>query len=740
MRVAFVIASSLPWIAACGGGGGSAGSVSSLQAPEQVSIVESSGGSTAALRLPARLRAVTGSDYETDRTRFWVRDDSMKSLDTVNMILSSLAQTHYWERTNAGPYRALIAQDEEGGGERGNTGPSYEEWIVDSTRADDSSPQLVSFWIATNESMGQNVPSIIYGKLTVTAEASESQPLGQFTLYFKNLPASAPDTATATMFQGYLRTVARTDGQSEVEFHMAHGDVDSTPDDGGFAVRERCHVIGNPTTDGGRAYAETRFVRNDGGSVQSEGAEYQLQFDADYVALRQGSTLRVLDRNDFTTRVHRYGVYDATEETRIARLSGFPVQTTTGRNGWAGFHGIWFPDDVTLTDGMTLLRRAFGSDTTTPYTLVIVPGKLEKRTRSSITFLDLLDEDLDFWNPQGGGEQRVRYTGADFVRVATRSGGDWQPVDPPVSIASSFTVGQWVHCWSQARGSVEFAWPASLGDSAPAFVWATSTMNADSPELAGGDLTLHGYFHMLRAEITANQANWLNAETPYLPDATDPTTGNQTYVFDRETLLLTLGGNPVTLANGVSITQGPGMSGLNCGPLFDAALASFGDVADRTTTYEWIIGTNPWNQLRTLRAADDTFVQFDAPLRLTYQHDEAGSPFDGRTFFLEWDGANLHGIPHEQQEQDRWVPQFNIPSGTTITSGGRTYKIKQLEGEQFMVEVADPNAVYAAQGFDIDGTPITAPTSTPYVDPAIGPKPSVTAAPLYVGGVAQSDG
>ena len=95
-------------LAACGGGGGdSTGSVQGLQAPEQVAIVESSTGSSS-LRLPAGLRGITGSDYETDRTRFWVRDDSMQALDTVNMILSSLQQTNYWEQTNAGAYRALV--------------------------------------------------------------------------------------------------------------------------------------------------------------------------------------------------------------------------------------------------------------------------------------------------------------------------------------------------------------------------------------------------------------------------------------------------------------------------------------------------------------------------------------------------------------------------------------------------------------------------------------------------------
>jgi hypothetical protein len=741
MRHLVVVSCSLV-LAACGGGDDSGGSVAGLQAPQQVAIVDSTSGTTAGLRLPDRLRGLAGSDYESDATRFWVRDDSMRALDTVNMILSSLRQTNYWLQTNTGAYRALVEQDDRGGGERGNTGPQYEEWIVDSQRADNSSPQVVAFWIAQDESMGEDEPSVIYGKLTVTAEASDSQPLGAFTLSFKNLPLAAAATSTATMFQGYLRTVDRDDGQSELEFFMSHGDVDGTVAPGEYAVRERVHVIGDPADDTGRAYAEQARVENDNGSLRSERGEYQLQFDADYVArrdLQNGNALAVLDRNDFETRVYRYGLYDAATEARIGGMSGFPLQDAAGRNGWAGFHGIWFPEDVTLSDGQTVYRRNFGSGESTPYTLVIAPGKLQKRTRAAITLGDLVGEDLDWFSPTGGGEQRVRYTGSDLVRTATRAGGEWQAVEPPVSVASSFTTGQWCNFWSQARGAVEFAWPASLSNAAPAYVWSHTTVTADSPELAGGDLTLHGYFHMLRANLTSNQANFQSGESPYLPDATSVSAGNQTYSFGRESMLLTLGGDPVTLGTGVTITQGPGMFGLNCGPLFATALTSFADIASQTTTYEWSIGTNPWNQLRTLRDGNGDFVQFDAPLRMTYVHDENGSPFDGRTFFLEWDGTNLHGIPHTQLgETGMWYPQFNIPSGTVLSASGTSYKLKQLEGEQFMVAVGSPGTVYAAQGFDLDGVTITPPTADPYRDPAIGDKPSVTAAPLYVGGVAQS--
>lgn len=727
--------------AACGGGGSSSAAVQGLQAPQQVSIVEASGGSASTVRLAPDLLPVEGSDYVTDPTRFWIEDSSMQPLNTVNMILDSLQQTRYWEQTNEGPYTALVSEDESGGGERGNNATSYAKWTVDSTRASNSAPQIVRFWLEQNDTMGDPTPSIIYGRLTVTEEPSDAQPLGAFTLFFKNLGVGLPASSTDTAFEGYLRTVPRTDGQSELEFFMSHGDVDGTVALNEYAMRDRVHVIGDPSSDAGRAYTETVFKLNNG-SIVTEAGEWQIQFNADYLARRdQGSTLAVLDRNDFVTRVYRYGVYDATSEDRVEQQGGFPIETENGDNGWAGFHGIWLPEGVTLNSGDTVLRRSFRDNSTTPYTAFVANGRLERRTRSALTLLDIIDEPLEWFDPNNGEDLRIVWTGQDLVKIAVRSNGSWSAISPPVSVASSFSTGDWISTWSQARGQVEWSWPASPQNSTPAYVWQVATVTADSPEMANGDLTLHGYFSMLRANITSNQANFQNSESPYLPDATGVSTGNTVYTFDDSTLLLQIGADPVTLANGVTVTQGPGMFGLNCGPLFAEPLTSFADIDQVETTYQWYTGSNEWNQLRTLQDGAGDFVDFDPPLRLSYTHSEVSSPYDGRTFFLEWDGSNLGGVPFEEDPAtNTYYPVFNIPTGATVVSGQTSYKVKQLEGEQTMVEVGDPATVYAAQGFDLDGTPITAPTADPYEDPAIGAKPTVTSAPLYVGGVQQSDG
>jgi len=729
---------------ACGGGGDAAGEIAGLQGPQQVSIIESSAAAAAAVALAPGTRAAVGSSYQTDPTHMWVDDDSMRALDTVNMILDSLSQTKYAEQTNAGVDRCLVEAEDDHGGERGNSGPEYEEWTVLSTRASNDSPQLVKFWLDNDEPMGTPMEALIYGSLTIEEEPSEDRPLGRFALYFKCLPEAVAHDSSATIFQGYLRTVPRTDDQSEVEFYMWHGDPDGVVPEGEFHMRERVHVLGNPGDDSGRAYSESKQASNNapgmGGGIHVSGTAYQLQFNADYVALDDGNELDVKSRTNFATYVHRYGIYDAVTEERVELNSGFSVEDASGNHGWAGYHGLWFPENVTVTDGMTVYRRSHRDNTMTPFTVVAVPGRLEKRTRASITLGDIESEELQMHDGIGGAEIRVAFTGSDFVRVATRINGEWSFEATPVSIASSFATGQWVYCWSEARGSVEFPWPSTLSETTPAFVWSSTTITADSPELANGDLTLHGYFHMLRADITAEQANFLGGASPYLPDATTATSGNQSYVFDKETLMLQLGGHDVNFATGVVVTSGPAQWGINCGPLFASALGELGEAAAQTTTYDWRIGGNSWNQLRTLVDAQGRFVSFDPPLRLNYTHNESGSEYHGRTVYLEWTGTERHGIPHrEDRENNRWYPCLNIPTGAVLTSGANSYKVKQIEGQQIMLSVIDPAAVYQAQGFDL-GTPLSAPTAAPYQDPNTGPRPVVTAPPRYVGGILQSDG
>lgn len=715
-------------------------SVSSLEVPAQVQFVDAQ--NSGSLTLSPGVLAVT---YDEDPTQFWIHDDSMEALDTVNMILCSVQQTRFDHASvlNAGPYVALVACEERGGEQsgagRGGDAATYERFVVDSKRAGPGDPHIVDFWLDTT-APDASTPAIIYGKVTITESPSDSRPFGAFEMHFKQLLASQAHDDPNVLMSGYLKTVDRDDNQAEFAFFNSSGDVTAAQTVGSQAFRQRARLVGMPG-GAGRAYSENRYAYNPGTGTVVDGAENFVQFNSSYLARRSvtgSSVIKVFDRNDFNTSVYRYGVYNASTNQRVEQLSGFGVEDANGVHGWAGYHGLWFPSHVTLTDGATLTRRSYeqgGQDET--YLAVVVPGILEKRTRSNSTLGNLKNEDLEIFDPTSGTEIRVQWNGTDLMQVATRSGGSWT-TQTPASISSSYQTDDWLNFYSQSRGNVQLVWPASAPtDNTVVHMWTHETITADSAEMANGNLTLYGYRNCLKPLLTSNQANFTSAETPFYPDATD-VTGVRTYTFNKNTLMLEISGSEVRLGDGVTVSGGPGQFGFECGPLFATSLSTLSEAASQTTTYTWRTGTNQWNQLRTIKTTGGAFVAFDPPMRMSYTHNEpTNTLYHGKTYSLEWTGSDLHGVPFSEGNDNRWRPGFNIPSGTEVTVGNTTYKIKQLEGEQEMVEVGSPSTVIASQGFDLDVI-LTAPVDETQ-DPAIGAMPDLDEPPLFVAGVAQNE-
>ncbi len=535
--------------------------------------------------------------------------------------------------------------------------------------------------------------------------------------------------------------MTRNDGQAEYAFFMSHGDVD-VPSSSDMAMRERCRVVGNKAAGTGRAFTEATRAGDFGGGagVEVQSEQFHVQFNTTRLVRKRvanSTDFKAFDRQAFTTYVHRYGLYDV-DGARVNRMSGFPVDTADGKHGWVGFHGMWFPPDVNVVNGQALVRRSFepGQEPQT-YTAIVVPGRLEKHTKRAITLRDIIDEDFQTFDHVARVELLVKWTGSDFVKTAHRQGSNWNPIDPPVSIVSSYTAGQFVHLFAQHRGGIEFQWPSgALSNTTEAKTRVTDVITASSPELAGGDLAVLGYVRRLKAAISQPEANYASSQSPHFLDAIN-VMDVKNYVFDKATLLLELDNVTVGLAPGVTVTQGPGLNGFECGPMVTSALNSLNELQQQNTTFVWMTGPNQWNQLRTVRDANNAVVNFDPPLSFEYTHVETGSPFDGRRFMLSWDGNHMGGIPYVESANHRFYPQFNLATGTTLTADGATYRLKQLQGEQVMNQISDVNGVIAANGFDLT-TNLLVPPAPSYVDPAIGARPVLNdVAPRFVGGVAQ---
>jgi hypothetical protein len=706
---------------------------------------QGTGGSSPAYIPRPGSYAIDGSDYMTDPVDVWVHDESMESLNMVNMIMCSMGHTRFDHSAvfNKGPYTALVGCEEGREDRNASAGQvEFDEFTVNSSRVA-GQPHIVKFWFDETDSHGGG-PSVamrFYGKVTIYESPSSARPFGRFTMSWKQLLTTDDPVTGTPQMTGSLSTVDRTDGKVEFVLFNVRGDVNAPVGVGEEAFRMRGRVVTNAAFTEGQAYTESRMAYNPGSGTVTQGSEFFIQFNKRYLASKRvgsSTVVKVYDRNSYTTSGFNYGVYRESTEERVRSTSGFSLETATGEHGFVGYHGMWFQRGVTLTTGQTLIRRSRSNGATTNYTAFIAPGKLEKQTRSNSTLGNMKNEEFVIWDPVSTTDIKVVWTGSAFNKVATFNlgTGTWTRITP-TSAAPMFSANDWVHMHSSARGAVQFTWPSgSLIDSTPVVIWSHSIVNGDSPELQSGDLTLYGYFNMLKSGITSAQANY-NLETPYFPDANSVGQG-KTYVFKKSTLTLQLSGVDVALANGVSVNAGPRMNGLDCGPLVTTALTNLSQMPSQTTTYNWRTGSNNWNRFQTVKDANGAFVTFAQPLRFNYTHTEPGNPNDGKAFTLELEGDELHGIPFDEVVgTGRWYPGFTIPRGSVLVdSQGTRYLVKMIEGEQRMNPVADPNAVIAFEGFDLNVT-LTPPTSR-YVDPAIGARPVVTTAPKFIEGVLQN--
>jgi hypothetical protein len=758
---------------------------------EKVSVVDaqSGGGSGAPARAPGKIRAVSlpaGSDYNTDRVNIYVEERSVDALNTVNEILCAIAQTRYDAMLNLGAYKAQVdtnqckgRDDASAGGQQsanqssGTNMPKYESWTVESSRTDNTSPQILKAWI--HEAAGEHDPAkIIYAKAVITEAVSESNPYGIFSINFKAFPVVGGVEQSTSMFRGVLKA-EEDSGSGKVVLKFF--------DVGGFGnetFTEKVAVDRSSTSSGGgKIYTEK--VSPDG----TQSLAFSIAFN-DNNFLRVGNQSICLDRRDFDSSAWRYGVYDS-NGARVSRESGFPVRYGTA-NGWIGYWGPWFPDNVTLQSGDTVYKQTFGSGggSETTYQILVSGGKLKKHTRKEMLLSEIVNIPLDYNEFGTDNQYRVVWNGSAFQKVATmnKTNWTWADLSPQIDMDLSALKFTELNFWSQALGGsvqvkLEVAGYDNNGTMEPSDDTFSCTATGTTPVVTYQEVTVNP-----GDTIPASLACFENC-----PDAAAIGTSNPfkivssfqqappaaavpvTYTFNPDNMVLLDGGSEV-----VSTTSNSAFAwGLMSGPLFEPTSANLSQLAcgwdntgnstcawqarsNLTSYYTWETGPNNWNKfigLYTTVLGSRTFVTFDPPLQLEYTHLATGK-YQNAKFYLEYSGfGNLNGIPGMCVSMDtglaadcsqggpgspiRWVPEITIPDGSALTSGGATYYVKALDKEQRMKKVS------AAACSVLDVTPyaaLTLPSLSEFVDPttgsgAIGSEPAVTGAPAVIGGVLQ---
>lgn len=788
-------------LVSCGGGGGGAASgggaapASPLTVTEKVSVVDAqSGGGSAPARAPGRSLAPSPppvpstSDYYTDRANVYVEERSVDAFNTVNEILCMIAQTRYDAMLNLGPYKAQVDTNQckgrdsaSAGGQQsanqssGSNMPKYELWTVESSRADNTSPQILKAWI--HESADEQEPEkVIYAKAVITEAVSGTNPYGIFNIDFKAFPVVGGVQQPQEMFKGVLKAeVDSGTGKVVLKFFDVGG---FTGPGGAVSFTEQVAIDrSSAASGGGKLYTQSVSP----GGTQT--TNFSIAFN-DNNFLRVGGGTVCLDRKNFDSSAWRYGVYDVNGD-RVARNSGFPVRLSrsgTDYRGWIGYWGPWFQDNVTLVDGETVYKQTFGpgGGTETAYQVLVAGGKLKKHTRKTLVLGDIINIPLDLneFDPVAGTDNqfRVLWNGAKFSKTAklNKTNYTWEDMTP-VDIGMNTLRYPELFFWSQALGgSVQVQLQGCTPAGTPPNNTFACTADNATPVISYAEVVVSPADSVpstLACFENCPDAASLGGQNPFKSTSafqqTAPGSASYaSYTFNSGTMLLQDGGSAVVS----SASNNAFPWGLMSGPLFDPTLSNLNQLAcgwDNTGNstcawqarsnlaayYTWETGPNTWNQFVALRSGG-TFLSFDPPLQLSYTHLEAGKYLNAK-FYLEYSGfGDLHGIPGACVDMNtgaaadcsqggpgspiRWVPEFTIPDGNTMTAGGSTYYVKALEKEQRM-------RVSAGGCSGLDVTPysaLTLPTIAEWTDPttgagAIGSEPSVTGAPAVIGGVLQ---
>jgi len=794
-----LIVSAIMILAGCSGGGGggssssssssgSSSSASGLSVAEQVSVVEAqeSAGKVKAMKL-GKLFLSPGdvpadSQYNTDRQEVYVHERSAEAFNIINEILCSMGQSRYDEMVNSGNYKAQIdvnqcsqnkdsassAGESSQNQSSGSTAPNYEMWTVNSSRADNSSPHIVKVWIHEKAEPKYNEPAkVIYVKVTITEGASDTNPYGIFTIYFKGHPEEGGVVDTEqTMFYGYLKA-EKQEGSDDVLLSFVCQDPEET-------FKEQ--VVLNRAADGSGGSGSVSLTDEWDGDTSFDIAFNTTHFLREDV---DTSDQMCFSRTTFDETAWDYGLYNSSG-ARVTRNSGFSIKTGE-YYGWIGYYGLWLPEQASVGNGDTVYKVSFGQggETAVPYTVIKKGGRLKKHTRNTTTLGTIKNIPLDYWSM--GGSSRVKWNGSGFVTFAVMNDENhiWENIPEEALDMSALDFGE-LNFWSQSLGGQVRVKLANC-------LWnmETGKVNCDAP----GNSTPVIYFKedvvfpgdsvpaSLRCydncpKYTAEAGGVVPADSMYAPDW-NPSDGTDShdYTFSSAVseMLLKEDGNALVW---IDDSSGQNQWGVMSGPMFNPTQANLdlldcnwdGDNdpatdpqtcgwrthSELSTFYTWETGANAWNQFTALRDAGGNILEFQPPLQVQYVHsqpDESASDYkyDGVSFYLEYSGfGNLHGIPGNCIDRDtgeptncgpgtRWVPEFTIPDGSEATDGTNDYLIKALRKEQRMSSVD----LGLCSTLTVSSYTLPEISEETWVDPGIGAEPVVSNAPAVIGGEIQ---
>ena len=369
-----------------------------------------------------------GTDYSNAEQSVHMWTPGMEALDSVNNILCFIDQLRTGDMVNQGVYTALVDEKKCEAGDSGDTrdkGPSQQFVVVESTRANESSPQNAKIWIPGMSGPGDG-DVLVKVFTSISSEPTEADPLQDFSLKFEMF-AGAEGTGDK-VGEGFIKATPSSqlsDGKIGIQFFE---EMDVSTPMGDEVFISAANVIKNP--DGSDGVAISRSVDWHGGEGGPSDMYYGLSWNEETaenrVKIREGDDAEnnsdldgqqaCLAKDQLKTAVWDYGVYaeetlqlGSTEFTagqEISLNSGFPiVYGEDGEmHGFIGYWGIWTDDGTTPTSGVQKVDYSTNPPTKSDIDITAAPGKLWKNTLKNISLDEIAGVEFEYGVFEGGEE------------------------------------------------------------------------------------------------------------------------------------------------------------------------------------------------------------------------------------------------------------------------------------------------------------------------------------------------
>lgn len=388
--------------------------LSQYSMPNEISAVPVSGQETTAAATD------DGTDYSVALTRKYVEEHTLKHFDMLGNVLKALAQTNYQDQLGQGPYKAMVAFEDEGEG--GTNQKSLEAWVCQSDIVDTAGN------VVANDDVVAGVTYYVRARAWIEEQDERGISLVKAEFLIKSPPVQLEDGTYADYGEWTLN----------VKFDEAGSDyfvASCEKDENGYTIirlHERFPEEG-PGSEGLTTEVKGIMYRTNN---EGYGKVYYPEFEEFYcpdcdqdVSVFPHATAmyayndaylavqgedddapvyksRVVD--DAIVMTHMYGVFDSNtgEDVMKSKSFGFPIYwtenglTKRGYYGaWQGRHEIWAQGEEGPEEG-TVVTREDHDPESIPETYTVgetFNGILVKRTYVDADLNDIKDIPVEIW-------------------------------------------------------------------------------------------------------------------------------------------------------------------------------------------------------------------------------------------------------------------------------------------------------------------------------------------------------